>query len=244
MTQRLNGLIFAAGLGTRLRPLTNDRPKAMVELAGKPLLEHVILKMRKAGVGRIVVNVHHFAEQIEEFLDRHHYLEQDVIISDERDKLLDTGGGLLKARPLFTPGESVLIHNVDILSDLNLPDLIDYHQRHHCYATLTVRPSTPGRGLRFNEQGILKGWENSLTGEQKIVDREFDISRNYSFCGIHIVSPDFLQNIIHRDVFSIIDEYIAQAREHALQMYFYDGPFLDLGTPAALLQAENQLSST
>lgn len=242
-TPRLSGMIFAAGLGTRLRPLTNDRPKAMVELAGKPLLEHVILNMRQAGVGRIVVNVHHFAEQIEEFLDRHHYLEQDVVISDERDELLDTGGGLLKARSLFMPGEAVLIHNVDILSDLQLPHLIAYHQRHPAYATLAVRNSTPGRGLRFNKQGLLKGWENSITGEQKIVDPEFHISSNYSFCGIHIVSPDFLQNIIHRGAFSIIDEYIAQAREHALQMYFYDGPFLDLGTPAALLQAENRFSS-
>lgn len=145
----MEGMIFAAGLGTRLRPLTDDRPKAMVEIGGKPLLEHVILKMRKAGVGRIVVNVHHFAEQIEEFLFKNHFLEEDVVISDERELLLDTGGGLLKARSLFTPGESVLIHNVDILSDLNLRQLIGFHQQNHYVATLVVRPSVPGRGLRL-----------------------------------------------------------------------------------------------
>lgn len=233
----MEGMIFAAGLGTRLRPLTDDRPKAMVEIGGKPLLEHVILKMRKAGVGRLVVNVHHFAEQIEEFLFKNHFLEEDVVISDERELLLDTGGGLLKARSLFTPGESVLIHNVDILSDLNLRQLIGFHQQNHYVATLVVRPSVPGRGLRFNEAGWLKGWENSCTGETKRVDAEFETAHNYSFCGIHIVSPELLKQMIHRGVFSIIDEYLAQARVRPLKMFFYDGFFLDLGTPEAIIQA-------
>ena len=237
----MEGMIFAAGLGTRLRPLTNDRPKAMVEIGGKPLLEHVILKMRTAGVGRIVVNVHHFAEQIEEFLFKNHFLEENVVISDERELLLDTGGGLLKARSLFTPGEPVLIHNVDILSDLDLQQLIGFHQQNHHVATLVVRPSVPGRGLRFNKAGWLKGWENSCTGETKKVDAEFETARNYSFCGIHIVSPELLKQMIHQGVFSIIDEYIAQARVHPLKMFFYDGFFLDLGTPEAIIQAEKCL---
>ncbi|MEI3155683.1 MAG: nucleotidyltransferase family protein [Odoribacter sp.] len=158
----------------------------------------------------MVVNVHHFAEQIEEFLFKNHFLEEDVVISDERELLLDTGGGLLKARSLFTPGESVLIHNVDILSDLNLRQLIGFHQQNHYVATLVVRPSVPGRGLRFNEAGWLKGWENSCTGETKRVDAEFETAHNYSFCGIHIVSPELLKQMIHRGVFSIIDEYLAQ----------------------------------
>lgn len=235
----MEGMIFAAGLGTRLRPLTNDRPKAMVELAGRPLLEHVILKMRLAGVGKIVVNVHHFADQIVDFLAEHHYLEQEVVISDERDGLLDTGGGLWKARSLFTPGEPVLIHNVDILSGVDLKQLLRFHELNQNYGTLVARPSMPGRGLRFNRTGVLKGWENNLTGEQKKVDDEFIESRNYSFCGIHIVSPQLMENMVFQGVFSIIDEYLEQAKSHLLKMYFYDGFFMDLGTPEAIAEAEH-----
>ena len=143
----MEGMIFAAGLGTRLRPLTNDRPKALVELGGETLLERVIGRMRAAGIGRIVVNVHHFAGQVKDFLREKGYLEQDVVVSDESGRLLDTGGGLRKARPLFTSGKAVLIHNVDILTDLDLRDLMAAHGNR--YATLAVRKAEPGRALRF-----------------------------------------------------------------------------------------------
>lgn len=232
------GMIFAAGLGTRLRPLTNNRPKAMVELKGKPLLEHVILKMRRAGIERIVVNVHHFADQIEDFLNNHPELGKGVLISDERDCLLDTGGGLLKASELFTPGADVLIHNVDVFSDIDLKAVMKFHQDGLNDATLVVRLAEPGRGLRFNVAGLLKGWENSLTGEEKRVDEEFETAQSYSFCGIHIVSSKLLRQIKHQGVFSIIDEYLWQARKHCLKCYCYDGFFLDLGTPETLIEAE------
>ena len=198
----MNGMIFAAGLGTRLQPLTNDRPKALVEVAGKPLLEYVIRKMIAADVQRIVVNVHHYADQIEAFLCERHFFDWDIVISDEREKLLDTGGGLLKARELFSPGESVLIHN---------------------------------------GEGMLKGWENKATGEQKPVDEEFWDSRNYAFCGVQVVSPEFLERMSGKGVFSIIDEYLSQARLHPILMYFYEGRFLELGTPQAIAEAETML---
>ena len=155
----MNGMIFAAGLGTRLQPLTNDRPKALVEVAGKPLLEYVIRKMIAADVQRIVVNVHHYADQIEAFLCERHFFDWDIVISDEREKLLDTGGGLLKARELFCPGESVLIHNVDIFSDIDIPALLRFHRQNKGDATLVTRTGGKGRGLRFNREGMLKGWE-------------------------------------------------------------------------------------
>ena len=239
--QIMEGMIFAAGLGTRLRPLTNDRPKAMVTLAGKPLLEHVIVKMRNAGIGRIVVNVHHFADQIEDFLRNRPELARDVVVSDERDCLLDTGGGLWKAADLFTPGEAVLIHNVDILADIDLQAVMRFHQQYRNFATLVVRPAVPGRGLRFDADGVLKGWENSLTGEQKVVDEGFRDARSYSFCGVHIVSPEFLQHFVHRGALSIIDEYLAQAKSHALRMYLHKGDFMDLGTPEAIAEAEERM---
>lgn len=233
----MDGMIFAAGLGTRLRPLTDARPKALVELNGKPLLEHVILKMKEAGVGRVVVNVHHYAGMIENFLASRNNFGMDVVVSDERDGLLDTGGGLLKAARLFRRGEPVLIHNVDILSDLCLNELFEAHEAARNYVTLVTRPSQGERVLKFDTEGIFRGWENKQTGEQKIVDKNFFRSKDYSFCGIQIISPDFLENFVYSGVFSIIDEYIARAKSETLRMYPYAGRFMDLGTPEAIAEA-------
>ena len=136
----MNGMIFAAGLGTRLRPLTDDRPKALVELNGKALLERVIGRMKEVKVERLVINIHHFADQIKIFLREHENFGMDIVLSEEREKLLDTGGGVLKARDLFLPDTPVLIHNVDILTDLDLNALIRQHEEHDAYATLVVKP--------------------------------------------------------------------------------------------------------
>lgn len=237
----MNGMIFAAGLGTRLRPLTNDRPKALVELQGKTLLERVISRMKEAGISRIVVNVHHYADQIENFLKEHHYSDMEILISDERQELMDTGGGLWKARSLFEENEPVLIHNVDILTALDLRKLIQEYETQCPCAILAVRPSAGGRVLKFNTGGDLKGWENLSTGEQKIVDQSFYTSLHYSFCGIQIVSPDLLNHFLHEGVFSIIDEYLLQARTQAIKMFYYPDYFMDLGTPEAIQEAEKWL---
>lgn len=237
----MNGMIFAAGLGTRLRPLTDDRPKAMVELAGKPLLEHVILKMKAAGIDRIVVNVHHFADMIEGFLRQRGNFGCDIRISDERACLLDTGGGLLRARELFRPDEPVVIHNVDILTDLDLTAFIQAHEAAGNYATLVTCQSQPGRGFRFDAKGVLKGWENSLTGERKIVDNAFFDASSYGFCGIHMVSPAFLQEMTGKGVFSIVDEYLTRAACREIKMFYHEGYFYDLGTPERLAEAEKKI---
>ena len=118
----MKAMIYAAGLGTRLRPLTDDRPKALIEVGGKPMLQHVIENIKKAGITRAVVNVHHFAGKVIDFLDRNGNFGIDIAISDESDRLLDTGGGLLKARPLLDGDEPILLHNADILTDLDLRD--------------------------------------------------------------------------------------------------------------------------
>lgn len=236
-------MIFAAGLGTRLKPLTNDRPKALVEVNGQTLLERVIWKMKAAGVQRVVINVFHFADLVDTFLKNRPDFDMDIVVSDERDGLLDTGGGLLKARDLFIPGEPVLMHNVDILSDLNIGEVIAHHRKNKNYATLVVKPTMENRVLKFNSAGLLKGWENKLTGEQKIVDDEFYGAADYSFCGIHVVSAHFLQQISHRGVFSIIDEYIMQAKSHDLPMFFHDGQLWDLGTPQAIEEANLRFRS-
>ncbi len=236
----MNGMIFAAGLGTRLKPLTNDRPKALVELKGKTLLERVIERMKEVEVERLVINVHHFADQVEKFLQEHHNFGMDVVLSDEREELLDTGGGVLKARELFVPGQPVLIHNVDILTNLDLNVLICQHEKHDAYATLVAQPTSADRVLKF-EEGVLKGWENKRTGEQKIVDDGFYRASEYNYCGIQILSAEYLKNIIHRHVFSIIDEHLAQAKEHSIELFQHDGFCFDLGTPEAIRTIEKRL---
>ena len=234
----MNGMIFAAGLGTRLRPLTNDRPKALVELKGKTLLERVIERMREVKVERLVINVHHFADLVESFLREKDNFGMDIVLSDEREELLDTGGGVLKARELFIPGKPVLIHNVDILTDLDLTALVRQHEEHDAYATLVVQQALADRVLKFH-RGLLKGWENKRTGEQKIVDNGFYGAKEFNYCGIQVLSPEYLKNIIHCHVFSIIDEHLAQAKEHPIELFRHDGLCFDLGTPEAIKTIEN-----
>ena len=162
----------------------------------------------------------------------------DIVLSDERDELLDTGGGILKARELFIPGKPVLIHNVDILTDLDLKALVRQHESREAYATLVVQQAVADRVLKFNH-GVLKGWENKRTGEQKIVDEGFYGATEFNYCGIQILSPEYLKHIIHQGVFSIIDEHLAQAREHPIELFRHDGRCLDLGTPEAIKEASN-----
>ena len=155
-------MIFAAGLGTRLHPLTNDRPKALVEVAGRPLLEHVILKLKQQGFRHLVVNVHHFGQMIVDFLRVNDNFGLDIRVSDERELLLNTGGGIKRALPLFDPERPILIHNVDIASDADLAAL--YREAEgmspECGALLATNQRRTSRFLLFNREGLLRGWLN------------------------------------------------------------------------------------
>ena len=158
-------MIFAAGLGTRLRPLTDTMPKALVRVGGEPLLHRVVMNLKKAGFERIVINVHHFAEQIVDYLKTNDNFGLDIRISDESDALLDTGGGIRKAAPLFDPSSPILIHNVDILHNVDLAKLYDTAADND--ATLLVSRRDTSRYLIFNEEMRLNGWINIKTGEVK-----------------------------------------------------------------------------
>ncbi len=180
----MNAMIFAAGKGTRLRPITDTMPKALVPVAGKPLLQHVIDKLTACGFDNIVVNTHHFAEQIVAYLHG-----TTIKISEERDELLETGGGLKKALPLFGNNEQVLIHNVDILSNVNLTEF--YNQSQNNDATLLVSARDTKRYLIFNKGMRLIGWTNIETGEVKSpapLPPKDDV-KFFAFSGIHCVSP-------------------------------------------------------
>jgi len=158
----MQAMIFAAGLGTRLQPLTNDRPKALVEVAGRPLLEHVILKLKQQGFRHIVVNVHHFGQMILDFLRVNDNFGMDIRVSDERDLLLNTGGGIKRALELFDPTKPILIHNVDIASDVDLAALYREAERisNVCDALLVTNKRKTSRFLLFNHEGLLRGWLN------------------------------------------------------------------------------------
>lgn len=188
----MNAMIFAAGLGTRLQPLTLDRPKALVEVAGKTLLEHTILKLRDAGFNHIVVNIHHFGEQIVRFLDAQQHFGIDIRVSDERGCLLDTGGGLRKAMHLFDDSAPVLIHNVDIVSRVDVRNVYEQHLcKTTCDATLVINRRDTSRYLLFDDDYQLKGWTNVKTGEVK----GEPAANRRAFSGIHVVASGLLPQL-------------------------------------------------
>lgn len=198
-------MIFAAGLGTRLHPITLNKPKALIEVHGKPLLMHAIEKLQNSGVDEIIVNVHHFPDQIINFIKSNSF-QIPIQISDERDMLLDTGGGL-KLAAFFLQKETFLLYNVDILCDLNLSELISSHHKTKSLATLVVQNRQTKRYLLFDENNILSGWENIESGEQILIKERAHL-RRYAFSGIHIVDPKIFKLMLNENKFSMIDLYL------------------------------------
>lgn len=182
-------MIFAAGLGTRLKPLTDTMPKAMIPVAGKPLLAHVLSRLKASGFRRVVVNVHHFSGQIIDYLAANGDFGLDLSVSDETASLLDTGGGLRAAAPLFDADSPILLHNVDILSDVDLAAF--YDRATEADATLLVSERDTRRYLLFDSASRLRGWTNIVTGEVRspYADLAVNDLARYAFSGIHVVSP-------------------------------------------------------
>lgn len=238
----MKALIFAAGLGTRLRPLTNDKPKAMVDLKGKPLLQHVIEKLIENGFDEIIVNVHHFADLIIDFLKSKNNFGIRIEISDERDFLLDTGGGLKKAQHFFDDGKPFLVHNVDILSEIDLKELYQKQLNSTAIATLAVKNRNTSRYLLFDKNEKLSGWINEKTQETK--PKDFDISafQKWAFSGIQVIDPKIFQFIHQTGKFSIIEIYLDLMQKETIQAYPHDSVFLmDLGKPENLQAASQHL---
>jgi NDP-sugar pyrophosphorylase family protein len=237
----VKALIFAAGMGTRLKEFTNDRPKALVELAGKTLLQHAIEKLIGFGVNDITINVHHFADQVISFIDNHRFANAEIHISDERDQLLDTGGGLKKAAQFLDGNEPILIHNVDVVSNLDLRALESFHLKSKSLGTLVVRQRKTSRYLMFDKNHQLAGWKNIVTGES-IVSREntFAEATPYAFSGIHIIQPELIKLISEEGKFSIIDLYLRLAKTEKITGYIdHSSIWMDLGKPEQLQKAEN-----
>lgn len=206
----MKAMIFAAGLGTRLKPLTNDRPKALVEVAGKTLLEHTINKLKNSGFNQIVINVHHFGDQIINFVKANQNFGIDIAISDERMQLLDTGGGIKQAA-LQIGSEPFLIHNVDIFSNADLKSLYDAHMASDNDATLLVSNRKSSRKLLFDTDSYLRAWHNLKSDEFKPSGVSVDGLNEYAFSGIHVFSPQLVARMAsYPAVFPVMDFYLDQ----------------------------------
>lgn len=243
------GMILAAGVGSRLGTITRTMPKALVKVDGFPVLQRVILHMRDSGITRIVVNVHHFANQITDFLALNDNFGMDIVISDETDELLDTGGALVKAAPLFAGADNIVVHNVDILSNADLRHLIAVHDDEGSVATLFVNNRATSRYLLFDEGMNLCGWENIKSGETIPAALPTEQLSRFAFTGIHVLKPSLIQHLTRyteKKAFSIIPFYANNCSSMPIKGLLYDSRcyWFDIGSPEKLEKADNFFKET
>lgn len=237
----MEAMILAAGLGTRLRPLTNEKPKALVEVDGVPMLERVARRLVEAGAHRLIVNVHHHADQVKAFVAQQQGFGVETVISVEPEQALETGGGLKHAAGLFEREAPFLLHNVDVVTDLDLAALYHAHQAGDALATLACRPPETDRYLLFDEAANLCGYA-TRDGEEHFIGDEADGAargpvERLDFCGVQALSPRIFDLMTEEGKFSIIGVYVRLVREAGTRVvpYRIDGSFwLDIGTPERL----------
>ena len=230
-------LIFAAGKGTRLKPFTDSHPKALALVNDVPLLERNIKYLQSFGVTEFVINVHHFGEQIVEFLEKNNHFGAKIDISNEKDELLETGGGLLFAQKYLENEENFLIMNADILTDLNIHELVKFHETHLPLATLAVSDRNSSRKLFFNSEMVLKGWMNKNSGETKMAEFNSDF-KELAFSGIHCINSSIFDKIKRRGKFSIMEEYLDLMFENNILGFQHEARLIDVGRPESVIEAE------
>jgi N-acetyl-alpha-D-muramate 1-phosphate uridylyltransferase len=234
----MRAFILAAGLGTRLKPWTDHHPKALAEVAGKSLLQRNIEYLQQSGIKEVIVNVHHFADQIIAAIKWNNGWGSDITISDETDEVLETGGGLKKASWYLQDQEPFVVMNVDILTDLNLEAMIQQHQNSNAIATLAVTERTTSRYFLFNDMNELCGWRNVSTGDEKIVKQSIDLHQK-AFSGIHVISGSIFKHIQQEGKFSMVDVYLDLAKDQFIQGFDHsETRFIDVGKPESIEKAE------
>jgi len=234
----MKAMIFAAGLGTRFKPWTDQHPKALAVVNGKSLLQRNVEYLQQYGITDVVVNVHHFADQIEEAVQQANGWGSNISISDERNEVLETGGGLLKAKKLLQ-GETFLTINVDILTDVNLKSLLVFHQQEKADITLGVTNRTTSRYLLFNEYNRLSGWRNTATGQERIAIQTDEYFQK-AYSGIAIFEPAILDAVTQTGKFSLIDVYLFLAASHKIVGFDHsESRVLDVGKPESVAVAES-----
>ena len=236
------GMIFSAGLGTRFKPWTDKHPKALAEVNGKPLLQHNIEYLAKHGITDVIVNVHHFADQIIDAVVKNSGWGSTIIISDETDEVLETGGGLLKAQSLFTPGEKFITCNADILTDLDINKLIAFHEENKALISFGVTQRKTSRNFLFDENNRLCGWINNTTGEERIsIQKPGLVQKAYS-CVV-VFEYDVFRLTPFTGKFSLTDLYLELAKQHTILGYDHTGDkWVDVGKTESVAIAESLFS--
>jgi len=221
----MKAMILAAGEGTRLKPLTNKIPKALIEVNGKPLLEHTIRYLLYYGVDEIIINVHHLADQIIEYIKLKNYFNIRIEFSDEKDKLLGTGGGLKKASWFFNDSKSFFLATADIITNHDLNKLYSMHVQSDALVTLALKSRQSTRELLLNDDYHLCGWKSNVTGERKLVNDDADIKYSIAFSGYHVINPSIFNKISEEGSFSIIDLYLKLANENVINGFIQNDSF-------------------
>ncbi|MFT4092081.1 MAG: DUF559 domain-containing protein [Niabella sp.] len=233
-----SAMIFSAGLGTRFKPWTDKHPKALAVINGKSLLQRNIEYLRQYGIKEVIVNVHHFADQIEEAVRENNGWGSNVTISDERDAVLETGGGLLHAKHLFKPGERFITCNADILTDLDINKLLAFHEKEKSLISFAVSNRKTSRNLLFDENNMLCGWRNNTSGEERIaVAKDNLVARAYD-CVV-VFEYEVFDHIRFTGKFSLIDLYLDLAKTHKIAGFDHRGDrWVDVGKPESVAVAE------
>lgn len=240
MMNNIPALLFAAGLGTRLKPFTNEHPKALAQVNGKTLLQHNIQYLQSFNITKVVVNVHHFANQIIDIVNENNGWGSEIIISDETTEVLETGGGLVKAIPLFGTAENIVVMNVDILTNLNIEQMFQQHINTNALATLAVTNRTTSRYFVFNKENKLCGWMNTKTNELKGI-KNFNESQHtkLAFSGIHIINKKTFSLIKQQGKFSMVDVYLGLMKANDIVAFNHSqDKFIDVGKPESIAIAE------
>lgn len=234
----MKAMILAAGLGTRLKPFTDHHPKALAIVNGKTLLQRNIEYLKQYGIKEIIINVHHFADQIKDHLVANRHFGISVSISDESAEVLETGGGLKKASWFFEDGKPFVLMNADILTQMNLRNMIAFHEKVKPLATLAVSTRESNRCFLFNELDVLCGWRNKKTGEEKIA-RPTDNYMEKAFSGIHIIDPLIFSHMPAESKYSMVDVYLQTAVAQIIKASDHTGELLmDVGKPGSIEEAE------
>lgn len=232
-------MIFAAGLGTRFKPWTDSHPKALAPVNGKSLLQRNIEYLQQYGIREVVINVHHFADQIIDAVKQQHGWGSNIIISDETDEVLETGGGLLKAKELLRGNEPFITLNADFLTDLNINSLINFHRERKGLISFAVTNRKTSRYFLLDENNRLCGWRNVKTGEERISIPKQNLTEKAYSCVV-IFQPEIFDLIPQRGKFSLVDTYLSLAAQYPIYGYDHTGDKLvDVGKPESVAVAEN-----
>lgn len=240
----MKALLLSAGLGSRLKPFTDHHPKALAPVNGRSLLEWNIRNLQRFGIWDIVVNVHHFAGQIIDLLQQENGFGSNIEISDESDEVLETGGGLKKAAAFLRQEPDFLVMNVDILTNADIAKMIAHHRTGNAWATLAIQQRSSSRYFLFDDDMVLRGWENVQTGEEKIPGGGKDAAwKSYAFSGIHVMSSAILDQIRQEGKFSLVETYLDLCSSGNIRGWDHTGDLLlDVGKPESLAKAETLLT--